>query len=95
MKQTLAKNNITKQSSKAESLSKSPPQKSISSKKEAPSKNLAKPPKYKIDAITKDNFEVSSVKMNITEITELPLKYVLRCIEGLYKNRYIFITTHP
>ena len=51
--------------------------------------------KYKIDAITKDNFESSQVKQNITEISELPLKYVLRCIEGLYKNRYIFITTHP
>lgn len=95
MKQTLAKNNNTKQTNKTSSLSKSPPQKSISVKKESPSKNLTKPAKYKIDAITKDNFEVSSAKLNITEITELPLKYVLRCIEGLYKNRYIFITTHP
>lgn len=68
MKQTLAKNNATKQSNKSSSLSKSPPQKSISSKKEVPSKSLSKPAKYKIDAITKDNFEVSSTKLNITEI---------------------------
>lgn len=85
---------MTKQSNKSSSLSKSPPQKSISSKKESPGKS-GKPPKYKIDAITKDNFEASAAKLNITEIAELPLKYVLRCIEGLYKNRYIFITTHP
>jgi hypothetical protein len=48
------KNNVTKQSNKSSSLSKSPPQKSISSKKESPVK--PKPAKYKIDAITKDNF---------------------------------------
>ena len=56
MKQTLVRNNTTKQSNKSASLSKSPPQKSISSKKENPSKSLSKAAKYKIDAITKDNF---------------------------------------
>lgn len=56
MKQTLVRNNTTKQTNKSASLSKSPPQKSISSKKENPSKSLSKAAKYKIDAITKDNF---------------------------------------
>ena len=57
MKQTVgAKNNVTKQSAKSGTLSKSPPQKSVSSKKEVPSKSLTKGAKYKIDAITKDNF---------------------------------------
>lgn len=93
MKQTVAKNSVTKQSNKSESPSKMQPQKSVS-KKEGAKAGVVKP-KYKIDAITKDNFECSSAKLNITEIAELPLKYVLRCIEGLYKNRYIFITTHP
>lgn len=23
------------------------------------------------------------------------MKYVLKCIDGLYKNRFLFITTHP
>ena len=95
MKQTIVRNNATKQSSKSSALSKSPPQKSISLKKETSAKGATKSAKYKMDAITKDNFECSFTKLNITEIAELPLKYVLRCIEGLYKNRYIFITTHP
>lgn len=56
MKQTIAKNNATKQTNKSSSLSKSPPQKSISSKKESPGKGSGKAAKYKIDAITKDNF---------------------------------------
>ena len=51
--------------------------------------------KYKIDAITKDNFDISGKKENITEIGELNLKYVLKCIDGVYKNRFLFITTHP
>lgn len=94
MKQTLIRNNMTKQSNKSSSISKSSPQKAPSKRENSPAKG-GKPPKYKIDAITKDNFEASAAKLNITEIAELPLKYVLRCIEGLYKNRYIFITTHP
>ena len=53
------------------------------------------PQKYKINAITKDNFDVGTKKENITEIGELNLKYVLKCIDGLYKNRFLFITTHP
>lgn len=51
--------------------------------------------KYKIDAITRDNFDISTKKDNITDIGELNLKYVLKCIDGLYKNRFLFITTHP
>ena len=91
MKQTVPPQKVLTRSSKGESATgqaqKLQPQKS--------KKEQVKKTKYKIDAITKDNFEASSGKMNITEIKELPLKYVLKCIDGLYKNRYIFITTHP
>ena len=56
---------------------------------------MGKNAKYKLDGITKDNFDNAALKINITEIPELPLKYALRCIDGLYKNRVLFITTHP
>ncbi len=92
MKQTNIKSNPTKQSNKSQESQKLRQVKSLSKKQ---SINKGKSPKYKIDAITKDNFQASAAKINITEIPELPLKYVLRCIDGLYKNRFLFITTHP
>jgi len=33
-------------------------------------------------------------KINITEIQPLHIKYVLNCIEGIFKNRFLYITTH-
>ena len=35
-----------------------------------------------------------SKKFNITQIDPLEVKYVLKCIEGLFKNRSLYITTH-
>jgi hypothetical protein len=57
MKQTLApKNSMTKQTSKSQAESLSKASKSIS-KKEVNNKSVpTKAPKYKIDAIIKDNF---------------------------------------
>lgn len=54
----------------------------------------SKSSKYKIDFIKKDNFDTMSQKLNITEIKELHVKYVLNCIEGIFKNRFLYITTH-
>jgi hypothetical protein len=65
------------------------------SRMESINRSISKNAKYKIDAITKENFENSNTKINITEIKELSLKYALKCIEGIYKNRVLFITTHP
>ena len=48
---------------KSESLSKK--EKSLS-KKESINRSISKNAKYKIDAITKDNFENSNLKINIT-----------------------------
>ena len=50
--------------------------------------------KYKMDFIKKDNFDTMGQKFNITEIKELQVKYVLNCIEGIFKNRFLYITTH-
>lgn len=33
-------------------------------------------------------------KLNITQIEPLEIKYVLKCIEGLFKNRFLYVTTH-
>lgn len=65
-------------------------------KKEASSKEQKgqKGNKYKMDFIKKDNFDTMSAKFNITEISELQVKYVLNCIEGIFKNRFLYITTH-
>ena len=63
MKQTLARANLTKQTIKTESLSKN--EKSLS-KKESINRSVSKNAKYKIDGITKDNFENSNLKINIT-----------------------------
>jgi hypothetical protein len=63
MKQTLARANLTKQTIKTESVSKN--EKSLS-KKESINRSISKNAKYKIDAITKDNFENSNLKINIT-----------------------------
>lgn len=51
-------------------------------------------PSYKMDFIKKDNYDVMTGKLNITEIGELRLKYVLSCTEGIFKNRFLYITTH-
>lgn len=67
MKQTIAKANPTKQSNKSEQSQQLKAAKSLS-KKDSINKSIAKSPKYKIDAITKDNFETSASKINITEI---------------------------
>ena len=96
MKQTsVSTQNNTAQGSK--SIPKSSLQKSVTTAKKAEKSGAKNAPvsKYKIDAITKQNFEITSKKENITEISELHLKYVLKCIDGLYKNRFLFITTHP
>ena len=94
MKQTAAKTNKTN----SKSIPKNTGQKTLQSK-QASGKNSkqkgATGQKYKINAITKDNYDIVYRKDNITEIGELNLKYVLKCIDGLYKNRFIFITTHP
>ena len=50
--------------------------------------------KYKMDFIKKDNYDTMGAKFNITEIKELQVKYVLNCIEGIFKNRFLYITTH-
>ena len=50
--------------------------------------------KYKMDFIKKDNFDTMGQKYNITEIRELQVKYVLNCTEGIFKNRFLYITTH-
>lgn len=55
---------------------------------------VGKPNKYKMDFIKKDNFDTMQHKINITEIAELQIKYVLDCIEGIFKNRFLYITTH-
>lgn len=34
------------------------------------------------------------VKLNITDIKQLEVKYCLRCIDGIFKNRSLYITTH-
>ena len=47
-----------------------------------------------LDSISKDNFDVFDGKLNITEIVPLEIKYVLKCISGIYKNRFLYITTH-
>ena len=47
-----------------------------------------------MDFIKKDNFDTMNAKFNITEIHELQVKYVLNCIEGIFKNRFLYITTH-
>jgi hypothetical protein len=47
-----------------------------------------------MDFIKKDNFDTMGTKFNITEIAELQVKYVLNCIEGIFKNRFLYITTH-
>jgi hypothetical protein len=47
-----------------------------------------------MDFIKKDNFDNFHNKINITEIKELPIKYALQCIDGIYKNRFLYITTH-
>lgn len=60
----------------------------------AKEKGGVKPNKYKIDFIKKDNYDTMSQKLNITEIKELHVKYVLDCIEGIFKNRFLYITTH-
>lgn len=52
----------------SKSIPKSTAQKSMVSKKpgQGSSNNKNQPPKYKIDAITRDNFDVSTRKENIT-----------------------------
>ena len=93
MKQTGSKSGTIENT---KSLPKSTVQKSSASKANKNAKSKGPPAqKYKISAITKDNFDISTKKENITEIGELNLKYVLKCIDGLYKNRFLFITTHP
>ena len=45
-------------------------------------------------SISKDNYDIMDKKFNITEILPLEIKYVLKCIGGIYKNRFLYITTH-
>lgn len=63
--------------------------------KEVQKETGPKKTKYPILAIHKENFDILQFKSNITEIEELPLKFVLKCIEGVYKNRFLFINTTP
>ena len=63
----------------------------MSKKEKAP---VIKANKYKMDFIKKDNFDNMHQKLNITEIKQLHIKYVLYCIDGIFKNRFLYITTH-
>ena len=63
----------------------------MSKKEKAP---VIKANKYKMDFIKKDNFDNMHQKLNITEIKQLHIKYVLNCIDGIFKNRFLYITTH-
>ena len=82
-----AKNNVTIGGGKGQPLKKEP---SLAKEKgKAP-----KASKYKMDFVKKDNFDTMNLKLNITEIKELNVKYALLCIEGIFKNRFLYITTH-
>jgi len=74
---------------------KSPTKPNEGGTKEPAKESAPKKSKYPILAIHKENFDILQEKCNITEIEELPLKYVLKCIEGVYKNRFLFISTTP
>lgn len=83
-KRSVAKNTIS-------SAGKQPAAKREASIKEKPVVGKAK---YKMDFIKKDNYDTMGQKFNITEIKELQVKYVLSCAEGIFKNRFLYITTH-
>ena len=58
-------------------------------------KKTQKPPKYQLTFIHRENYEISLSVESLQEIKELPLRYVLKCINGMYRNRSLFISTNP
>lgn len=58
-------------------------------------KTKKKPQKhaYPVTFIHRENYEISSAVTKTKDIPGLPLKYVLKCINGMYKNRALFIST--